>query len=52
MLALGIALVLIALLSPASVSTVLIWLFGIAALGFYAGRRAAEPNMKGVDKDV
>ena len=42
MLALGIALVVIALLSPLSVSTFVVWLIGIGALGFWMGKRAAE----------
>lgn len=46
MLALGIALVVIALFSPLSVPTFVVWLIGIAALGFWIGKSAAEPVKK------
>lgn len=46
MLALGIALVVIALFSPLSVPTFVVWLIGIAALGFWMGKSAAEPVKK------
>ena len=46
MLALGIALIVIALLSPMSVPTFIVWLFGIGALGFWMGKSAAEPVKK------
>lgn len=46
MLALGIALVVIALFSPMSVPTFVVWLIGIAALGFWMGKSAAEPVKK------
>lgn len=42
MLALGIALVVIALFSPMSVPTFVVWLTGIAALGFCMGNSTAE----------
>lgn len=38
MLALGIALIVIALLSTMSVPTFIVWLFGIGALGFWMGK--------------
>ena len=41
MLALGIALIAIALLCPTSVLTFVIWLIGIGALGFWMGRSVA-----------
>lgn len=41
MLALGIALIAIALLCPTPVPTFVIWLLGIGALGFWMGRRVA-----------
>ena len=44
MLALGIALVVIALLNPTSVPTLVIWLIGIGTLGFWTGRSAAESD--------
>lgn len=46
MLALGIALVVIALFSPLSVPTFIVWLFGIGALGFWMGKSIAEPVKK------
>ena len=46
MLALGIALIVIALLSPLTVPTFVIWLFGIGALGFWMGKSVAEPVKK------
>lgn len=46
MLALGIALVVIALFSPLSVPTFVVWLIGIAALGFWMGKSIAEPVKK------
>lgn len=46
MLALGIALVVIALFSPMTVPTFVIWLIGIGALGFCMGERVAEPGKK------
>ena len=46
MLALGIAFVVIALFSPMSVPTFVVWLIGIAALGFWMGKSAAEPVKK------
>lgn len=46
MLALGIALVVIALFSPMSVPTFVIWIMGIGALGFWMGKCAAEPVEK------
>lgn len=46
MLALGIALVVIALFSPMSVPTFVLWLIGIGALGFWMGKGAAEPVKK------
>ena len=46
MLALGIALIVIALFSPTSVPTFIVWLFGIGALGFCAGKSIAEPDKK------
>lgn len=42
MLALGIALIVIALLSPMGVPTFIVWLFGIGALGFWMGKSIAE----------
>ena len=44
MLALGIVLIVIALFSPMSVPTFVIWLMGIGALGFWIGKSAAEPR--------
>lgn len=46
MLALGIALVVIALFSPLSVPTFVVWLMGVAALGFWMGKSIAEPVKK------
>lgn len=46
MLALGIALVVIALLSPISVPTFIVWLLGIGVLGFWMGKSVAEPVKK------
>lgn len=46
MLALGVALVVIALFSPMSVPTCVVWLIGIGALGFWMGKSAAEPVKK------
>lgn len=46
MLALGIALVVIALFSPMSVPTLVVWLIGIGVLGFWMGKSAAEPDRK------
>ncbi|WP_368156990.1 hypothetical protein [Collinsella aerofaciens] len=46
MLALGIALVVIALFSPMSVPTFVVWLMGIVALGFWMGKSIAEPVKK------
>lgn len=46
MLALGIVLVVISLFSPLSVPTFVVWLMGIAALGFWMGKGAAEPVKK------
>lgn len=46
MLALGIALIVIALLSPMSVPTFMVWLFGIGALGLWMGKSIAEPVKK------
>lgn len=51
MLALGIALVVIALFSPMSVPTFVVWLIGIAALGFWMGKSAAEPVKKAEASD-
>ena len=39
--AVGIALVVIALLNPISVPTLVVWLIGIGTLGFWMGRSAA-----------
>ena len=46
MLALGIVFIIIALFSPVTVPTFVIWLIGIGALGFWMGRSAAEPMKK------
>ena len=46
MLALGIVLIVIALFSPVSAPTFVIWLIGIGALGFWMGKSAAEPVRK------
>lgn len=46
MLALGIVLVVIALFSPLSVPTFVVWLIGIAALGLWMGKSIAEPVKK------
>lgn len=46
MLALGIALIVIALFSPLSVPTFVIWLIGIGVLGFWMGKSIAEPVKK------
>lgn len=46
MLALGIALVVIALFSPMSVPTFVLWLMGLGALGFWMGKSASEPVKK------
>jgi hypothetical protein len=46
MLALGIALVVIALISPLTVTTLVVWLFGIGVLGYCAGRGIAAPVKK------
>ena len=46
MLALGIALVVVALLSPLTVPTLVAWLFGIGVLGYCAGRGIAAPVKK------
>lgn len=46
MLALGIALVVIALFSPMTVPTFVVWLVGIGALGFWMGKSIAEPVKK------
>lgn len=46
MLTLGIALIVIALLSPMGVPTFIVWLFGIGALGFWIGKSIAEPVRK------
>lgn len=46
MLALAIALIVIALFSPVSAPTFVIWLIGIGALGFWMGKSAAEPVKK------
>lgn len=46
MRALGIALVIIAPFSPLSAPTFVVWLMGIAALGFWMGKSAAEPVKK------
>ena len=43
---LGIALVVIALFSPMSVPTFVVWLIGIAALGLWMGKSIAEPVKK------
>lgn len=52
MLALAIALIVIALFSPVSAPTFVIWLIGIGALGFWMGKSAAEPVGKaGVSDD-
>lgn len=40
MLALGIVLIIIALFSPVTVPTFVIWLMGIGALGFWMGKSA------------
>lgn len=46
MLALAIALIVIALFSPVSAPTLVIWLIGIGALGFWMGKSAAESVRK------
>lgn len=46
MLALGIVFIIIALFSPVTVPTFVIWIIGIGALGFWMGRTAAEPVKK------
>lgn len=46
MLALGIVLIIIALFSPVTVPTFVIWLIGIGALGFWMGKSVAEPVRK------
>ncbi len=46
MLALGIVLIVIALFSPVSAPTFVIWLIGIGALGFWMGKSVAEPVRK------
>jgi len=46
MLALGIALIVIALLSPMGVPTFIVWLFGIGVLGYCAGKGIAAPVKK------
>lgn len=46
MLALGIAIVVIALISPLTVPTFVVWLFGIGVLGYCAGRGIAAPVKK------
>ena len=46
MLALGIVLIVIALFSPVTVPTFVIWLIGIGALGFWMGRSVAEQVRK------
>ena len=46
MLALGIALVVIALFSPMSVPTFVVWIIGIGVLGFWMGKSIAEPVKK------
>lgn len=46
MLALGIVLVVIAMLSPMGVPTFIVWLFGIGALGFWMGKSISEPVKK------
>lgn len=43
---LGIALVVIALFSPLSVPTFVIWLIGIGLLSFWAGQELATPKKK------
>lgn len=46
MLALGIALVVIALFSPMTVPTFVVWLVVIGALGFWMGKSIAEPDKR------
>lgn len=46
MLALGISLTTIALLSPASAAAFVLWLIGLGLLGFCAGQRFATPKKK------
>ena len=46
MLALGIVFIIIALFSPVTVPTFIIWLIGIGALGFWMGRSVAEQVRK------
>lgn len=46
MLALGIALVVIALISPLTVPAFVVWLFGIGVLGYCAGKGIAAPVKK------
>lgn len=46
MLALGISLTIIALLSTASVPTFVLWLIGLGLLSFWAGREFATPKKK------
>lgn len=46
MLVLAIALIVIALLSPLGIPTIVIWLIGIGALGFWMGKSIAEPVKK------
>lgn len=45
-LALGISLTIIALLSPASAPTFVLWLIGLGLLSFWAGREFATPKKK------
>lgn len=52
MLALAITLIVIALFSPVRAPTLVIWLIGIGALGFWMGKSAAELVRKaGVSDD-
>lgn len=44
--ALGIALIVIAMLSPLTVPTFIVWLFGIGVLGLWMGKSIAEPVKK------
>lgn len=46
MLALGIVLIVIALFSPMTVPTFVVWLIGIGALSFWMGKSIAEPDRK------
>lgn len=46
MLALAIALIVIALFSPVSAPTFVVWLIGIGALGFWMGKSVAESVRK------